>query len=102
MNSKAPPIYPPHKLSLYRLGVGCGTAGAVFYIGCFITMTTVPRDKAVVFFNSLLHGLDVGPVLRDSVPASEFFLGIVSTFILTWLTGVIIAGVYNCCARGSR
>jgi hypothetical protein len=73
----------------------------VFYVGCFITMATVPRDQAVAFFNSLLHGLDLGPVLRDRVPALEFAVGILSTFVVGWLAGAIVAAVYNCCATSS-
>ena len=90
------------QLSPHRFGVAVGTVGLVFYVGCLITMATVPHDKAVLFFNSLLHGLDVGPILRSSVPLLEALLGVISTFILGWIAGVIIAGVYNCCMKFGR
>ena len=73
--------------------------GVIFYIGCVVTVITVPRDKAVTFFNSLIHGLDVEPVLREHVPLAEVLLGVISTFVLGWIAGVIIAGIYNCCLK---
>jgi len=42
-------------------GLAFGATGLVFYLGCMLTMATVPQDSAVTFFNSLMHGLDVGP-----------------------------------------
>lgn len=82
-------------LSPRRLGVAVGATGVVFYLGCILTMSTVPRDKAIVFFNGLLHGLDVGPILRAHVPLGEVLLGIVATFVLGWFAGAMIAGFYN-------
>ena len=52
-------------------------------------MATVAHDEAVVFFNSLLHGLDVGPILKASLPVSQVALGLVSIFILCWFAGEI-------------
>jgi hypothetical protein len=77
------------------LGLAFGATGVVFYLGCVLTMATVSHDKAVVFFNSLLHGLDVGPILKTSVPVSQVALGLVTTFILCWFAGVLVAGIYN-------
>ncbi len=78
-----------------RLGLGFGATGVVFYLGCMLTMATVPREKAVVFFNSLLHGLNVEPILQTRVPAGEVVLGLISTFIVGWFAGALIAGFYN-------
>ncbi len=49
-------------LSIKRLGFAMATTGVLLYAGCVFVMATVPRDVAVRFFNSLLHGLDVGPI----------------------------------------
>jgi hypothetical protein len=78
-----------------RLGLAFGLTGVVFYLACILTMCTAPHDKQVVFFNSLLHGLDVAPVLRTSVPPGEVALGIISTFVLAWFAGAMVAGFYN-------
>ena len=83
------------RLSPKRLGLGFGATGVVFYLGCMLTMATVPREKAVVFFNSLLHGFNVEPILKTSVPVGQIVLGLITTFILGWFAGVLIAGFYN-------
>lgn len=88
-------------ISPRRLGIAFGLTGVVFYLGCIITMSTVSRDKAIVFFNNLLHGLDVTPILREHVPLGEAMLGIVSTFVLGWFAAAMIAGFYNWGARSS-
>lgn len=72
-----------------------GTTGAVLYIGCIILMVSVGREGTIFFFNSLLHGLDVEPIIRMSVPPLEAFFGVIQTFILGWLIGGLIAAIYN-------
>ena len=98
--SAKPPSAPVGTLSLARLnpkrlGLGFGATGVVFYLGCMLTMATVPREKAVVLFNSLLHGFNVESILKTSVPAGEVVLGLITTFILGWIAGVLVAGFYN-------
>jgi len=83
------------RLSPRRLGWAFGATGVVFYFGCMLTMAIVPREKAVVLFNGLLHGFNVDPILKTSVPISQVALGLVTTFILGWFAGVLIAGLYN-------
>lgn len=63
------------------------------------TMAIVPREQVVVLFNSLMHGFNVEPILKTGVPAAEVVLGLISTFILGWTAGVLIAGIYNLCLR---
>lgn len=84
------------------LGLACGATGVVFYLGCMLTMATVSHDQAGVFFNSLLYGLDVGPMLKISVPVSQVALGLVTIFILCWFAWVLIAGIYNLCVRQGK
>jgi hypothetical protein len=88
----------PHLNPKY-LGLAFGATGLVFYLGCMLTMATAPHEAAVIFFNSLLHGLDVGPVLKTSVPPAQVALGLATTFSLGWFAGVLIAGIYNLCLR---
>lgn len=75
--------------------------GVVFYLGCMLGMAIVPRQQAVILFNSLLHGLNVEHILRTGVPAAEVVLGLVTTLVLCWTAGVLIAGVYNQSVRKS-
>jgi hypothetical protein len=81
------------------LGLAFGATGLVFYLGCMLTMATVPQDAAVTFFNSLLHGIDVGPILKTGVPPAQVALGLVTTFVLGWFAGVLAAGFYNLSLR---
>lgn len=78
-----------------KMGLAFGLTGALLYLGCMLVMVTVGHSGAVKFFNSLLHGLDVSSIIRKSVPLWEAAVGIVETFILTWLVGVCVAGIYN-------
>lgn len=90
------------RLNPIRLGWGFGATGVVFYLGCMIMMAIVPREKAVVFFNSLLHGIDVEPILKNSVPAGEIALGLITMLILGWFAGVLVALFYNFGLTASR
>lgn len=92
----------PTPLSPFLFGVAFGTVGVMFYFGCLITMATVPRDTAIAFFNSLLHGLDVSSVLRPNILPVEALLGTMSTFTLFWIAGVSIASTYNLLLKGLR
>jgi membrane associated rhomboid family serine protease len=82
-------------LSIKKLGLAVGVTGAIFYLGCIILMVTAGKDGTVFFFNSLLHGLDVEPIIRMSVPPLQAFFGLVQTFILGWLVGALAAAIYN-------
>lgn len=62
-------------------------------------MSAVPVASQVLLFNSLLHGIDVTSILRSSMPVMEMAVGLVETFILAWLVGASVAGVYNVSAR---
>ena len=84
-----------NKLRPTRLGFAVGATGVLFYLGCMLTMATVPRSQVIVFFNSLLHGFDIAPILRESVPPIEVILGIVGTFVLGWIAGAVVALCYN-------
>lgn len=84
-----------NRINVKKLGFAFGATGALLYIGCILVMATVGRDGTIKFFNSLLHGLDVSPVIRMEIPFWEALIGIVETFILAWLIGACIAAIYN-------
>ena len=75
------------RLNPMRLGWAFGATGVVFYFGCMLTMAVAPREKAVVFFNSLLHGINVEPILKTSVPVGEVMLGLITRLSLAGLQG---------------
>lgn len=88
-----------HDINVKKFGMACGLTGVLLYIGCIVLMITVGHDGTVRFFNNLLHGLDVTSIVRMEVPWSEAMFGIVETFILAWLVGACIAGLYNITTR---
>ncbi|MEZ4848207.1 MAG: DUF5676 family membrane protein [Bacteroidia bacterium] len=85
-----------------KFGLAFGLTGALLYLGCILLMITVGREGTITFFNNILHGLDVGPIIRMNVPIWGALLGIIETFILGWITGACIAFFYNLSLRRSR
>ncbi len=84
-----------NNISIKRFGFAFGMTGTLLYLGCVILMVTVGREGSIQFFNSILHGLDTSLILRTNVPLGEILIGIVETFILSWLIGACIAVFYN-------
>jgi hypothetical protein len=84
-----------NRINVKKLGLAFGITGALFYLGCILLMLTVGHSGTVTFFNSLLHGLDVSSIVRMNVPLWEAGIGIIETFILSWLVGACIAAIYN-------
>lgn len=82
-------------INIKRFGLAFGITGALLYLGCILVMATVGRDGTVLFFNSLLHGLDTSSIIRLHVPWWEALIGITETFIISWLIGALIASIYN-------
>jgi hypothetical protein len=82
-------------LSIKRLGFAFGATAAVLYLGCVFVMLTVPQPAVVAFFNSLLHGWDMEPIMRWDMPWWEAAVGVIEIFILGWLVGAVIAVLYN-------
>ncbi|CAN5184131.1 hypothetical protein BH23BAC2_BH23BAC2_01410 [soil metagenome] len=58
-------------INIKKFALAWGVAGVVFYLGCIILMTTVGREGTILFFNSLLHGLDTSAIVRMDVPWTE-------------------------------
>ena len=82
-------------INIRKFGMAFGVTGVLLYFGCILLMLTVGRDGTIIFFNNLFHGLNVAPIIRMDVPIQEVIMGIVQTFVLGWLIGACIAGVYN-------
>jgi len=82
-------------LSPLRFGIAFGIAGAFFYIGCMIFMAIVPGETATSLSNSILHGVDVTSVMRESVPMMQSLVGILCTFVGGFIFGSVAASIYN-------
>ena len=82
-------------IHIRKFGLAVGLTWALLYLGCALVMLTVGKEGTVRFFNSLLHGLDTAPVIRMDVPLYEVCIGLVESFVLGWLVGACVAGIYN-------
>ena len=89
-------------IEIKRFGLACGATMAFLYLGCMFVMWSVGKEASVLFFNSLLHGLDIGSIIRTTMPWWEMPIGIIEIFILGWLTGALIASIYNIGAGEKR
>lgn len=78
-----------------RFGLAVGTTLALLYLGCMLVMATVGKAAIILFFNGLLHGIDVTSIMRTDVPLWEALMGLVETFVLGWLAGAAVAAIYN-------
>jgi hypothetical protein len=58
-------------------------------------MWTVGKEASILFFNSLMHGIDVTSIIRTDMPWWEVAIGLVEIFIFGWLIGATIASIYN-------
>jgi hypothetical protein len=56
--------------------------------------------EAIIFFNSLLHGVDVTSILKTSMPVAQMIFGIITTFILAWFDGAMTAVFYSLSVGG--
>jgi len=88
-----------HTLSISRFGFALGGACGILYVGCVFVMLTVPREAVVRFFNSIMHGWNVEPIMRWDMPWWEAIIGTLEIFILGWLFGALVAVLYNVVAR---
>lgn len=82
-------------INVKKLGLAVGLTFAILHLGCVLVVLFAPRETTVAFFNSLLHGLDVAPVLRMEMSAGEMVYGFIQIFIIGWLIGGSIASIYN-------
>ena len=82
------------KAAGFAVGMACGT----LYIACAALMLIAPRDAVVRFFNSIMHGLDIEPIVRWDMPWWEACVGVIEITILGWLIGALVAALYNLAA----
>lgn len=84
-----------NSIHIRKFGMAVGSTGVLLYLGCILLMLTVGRDGTIQFFNNLLHGLDSSSIIRMNVPIAEVLMGLIQTFVLGWLIGASVAGIYN-------
>ena len=82
-------------INVKKFGLAVGLTLFFLRLGCVIVVAATSREQAVAFFNTLLHGLDVGSILRTGMSAKEMFYGLIQIFVLGWISGASIASIYN-------
>lgn len=82
-------------INIKKFGFAFGATFALLYLGCVVVMLSLSREGAVFFFNSLMHGVDVTPILRTDMPLYEMIIGLAEIFILGWLIAATVASLYN-------
>lgn len=82
-------------IDVKRFGLAVGTTLALLYLGCMFVMATAGKAATILFFNSLLHGIDVTSIIRIDMPLWEALMGLGETFVVGWLTGAAVAAIYN-------
>lgn len=88
-----------NRIEVKRFGLAIGTTLALLYLGCAFVMATAGSAATVLFFNSLLHGVDVTAIVRTDMPLWEALVGVAETFVLGWLVGASVAVIYNVSLR---
>ncbi|MFX9154052.1 DUF5676 family membrane protein, partial [Acinetobacter baumannii] len=54
-------------IHIKAFGLATGLTAALLYFSCIILMKLAGPDNTRIFFNSLLHGIDSGPILRMNI-----------------------------------
>lgn len=88
-----------HTISIRRFGFATGGSFGLMYLACVFVMLTAPREAVIRFFNSILHGWNVEPIMRWDMPWWEALLGAIEITILGWLFGALVAALYNAAAK---
>ena len=82
-------------IKVKKLGLAVGLTCAILHLGCALVVAITSREQAILFFNTLLHGLDVSSILRTQISTAEMVYGVIQIFVLGWLVGATIASIYN-------
>lgn len=82
-------------IDIKKFGMALAMTFSLLYLGCVYIMAILGKERTILFFNSLMHGIDVTPILRMDMPFWEIVMGFAGIFILGWLVGATLAGIYN-------
>ncbi len=82
-------------INVKKFGLAFGLTSLILYSGSVLVMAFTGREGTIIFFNTLLHGLDVSSIIRMDMSLTEMFIGMAQSFIMAWLVGATIASIYN-------
>ncbi len=82
-------------INVKKFGFAVGITLAMIHLGCVGVMLFTSHEAMIAFFNSILHGIDVRPIMRMDMSTFEMVYGIFQIFAIGWLIGASIASIYN-------
>lgn len=78
-----------------RTGFATALTVSLLYLACILVIMIMPKETAVAFYNSVLHGIDISTILMSSMSLPQLVFGLINMFIIGWLVGATFAAVYN-------
>jgi hypothetical protein len=89
-----------HKLDTLRVGLSAAITAAILSALCAAAFAAWP-DATIEFFNSWMHGLDLGKA-RSTAPITigRVVYGVIGIAIVGFVSGVVFASVHNSMRRG--
>lgn len=82
-------------IDVKKMGLAVGLTLVILRLGCIIVFSALSHEQAVSFFNTLVHGIDVAPILKSEMSVQSMIYGLIQIFILGWLVGATTASTYN-------
>jgi len=83
-------------LALHPLGLALGITTAVIYTLCSFFITVLP-SLSLKIFNIWFHGMDLTRLATSKITLNAFILGLVTLTLVSYLTGILFAWIYNLC-----
>lgn len=81
-------LYPP------ALGAAVAVLGLGVYLSCALVVALWPA-AGLIFFDLLLHGLDLQTIYRPELGSSQVVAGTLVATAVGYLLGYLLAALYN-------
>ena len=88
-------------LNQKALSLGLAITMEALYIVCAFFFYIMP-EWTLYFFNTLVHGVDLTKAASTKGTSfSDFVIGFLSVFVISYLAGVLFTALYNALNKGS-
>ena len=84
-----------NQINSKKIALASGFTGAIIYTTCFLLMRILPKETLIKLGNLIFHGIDFTNDLRMDIPISESLIGIMTSFIILGIFGLLIGSIYN-------
>lgn len=82
------------KLNANRVGLALAGVMGILSVVCALLLVLIP-GFTMIFFNNILHGIDITQIAKASVTFGEFIMGLIEVLIGSYLIGCVFAKIYN-------